>query len=138
MLVQLQLIFRKSIASTNKAGKNWVCGSWMYLPKTASQIFHSVSGNVKIKHLKPAFLCLSVMSCEVTCTARECRLQTFLIKAFATSSPTKWHLYRFPGHFPYPCLLVLVIITNTIISYRRFVSHKLQDDRNMSRHTFSN
>lgn len=75
LLVQLQLIFRKSIASTNKAGKNWVCGSWMYLPKTAPQIFHSVSGNVKIKHLKPAFLCPSGMSCEVT--ARECRLQTF-------------------------------------------------------------
>lgn len=71
---------------TNKAGTNWVCGSWMYLPKTALQIFHSVSGNVKSKHLKPPFLCLSGISCEVKCTVRERKLQTFLlIKALATS-----------------------------------------------------
>lgn len=126
LLIHLQLIFQKSIVSTNTVGKNQICGSWNYLPKIVLQIFHSVSGNVIFKYLKPSFLCLSGISCEVKCTVREFKLQTvLLIKAVTRTAPLQVLI-----NLSYPCHLILVITMNTVISNHgfRFVSHKLQDD----------
>lgn len=120
---------------TNKAGTNWVCGSWMYLPKTALQIFHSVSGNVKSKHLKPPFLCLSGISCEVMCTSQRAKVTNYSFNSSSChQSLPKWHLYRFwlIVHTPASSFLYLPWAQSFHIIGSGFVSHKLKDDRKIS------
>lgn len=47
VLIQLQLICRKSIVSAGGAGKKWRCGSWSCLPQTAfANISFCLAGDV--------------------------------------------------------------------------------------------
>lgn len=56
LFTQPQLVYHKSIVSTSKVGKTWLCGSWeLFTKRNTLQIVHSVSGNVIFKHLKQFF-----------------------------------------------------------------------------------
>lgn len=57
LLIQPQLVFRKSTVSTNKVGRKWICGSWELFTKGITlQIVHSVSGDVAFQHRKQFFV----------------------------------------------------------------------------------